>query len=420
MFFWGTVGGVVAGGAGLVLTLLDPYSIFGRIAADLIRPAVTLANNALVSVIGNFGGDNLYRVTPPWTGLGALAVPSAMLVLITGFAAWRGRLYCNTVCPVGTLLGFISARSAFQLSLDRSVCGKCGDCLRVCKAQCIDLRSGTIGHSRCVGCYNCIGACPEKGISYRRSWRRQTVEPAFQSMVNERRQASVADPQRRAFISTTVATLATAASAGVLLATTATGENKTTVDRRRNYSRAICPPGAGSVDRFLDRCTACHLCVSACPTHVLQPAFLAYGFSGLLKPRLDYAGAFCNFDCWRCAEVCPDGALDLLDLAQKQVTRIGLAQLNLDNCIVKTKGTDCAACSEHCPTKAVDTIPYGNNLRLPQVTDELCIGCGACEYACPAQPNKAIIVAGQRQHEQAKRRVEGKALDPRKRNDFPF
>ncbi len=431
IFLWVAVGGIAAGWAGLTLSLLDPYSIYGRIASNLFRPAITLVNNALVSVVSTLGGESLYRVTPSWAGAGALAVPAAMLVLIAGLAAWRGRLYCNTVCPVGTLLGFVSARSAFQLSLDPGVCRKCGDCLRVCKAQCIDLRSGTIDHSRCVDCYNCIGACNENGIRYRWTWRHRVAKPAFQPVLGGGCQTSAADPQRRAFIATTVATLASATGAGVLLAATApgkdprgppgaNGEKSTAGSRRLNYSRAICPPGAVSVDRFLDRCTACHLCVSACPTHVLQPAFLEYGFSGLLKPRLDYTGAFCNFDCRCCAEVCPDGALTVLELAQKQVTRIGLAQLDLEKCIVKTKGTDCAACSEHCPTKAVDTVPYGENLRLPQVSDELCIGCGACEYACPAQPKKAILVAGQRQHDQAARRIEGKAKDPRSRTGFPF
>jgi ferredoxin len=147
---------------------------------------------------------------------------------------------------------------------------------------------------------------------------------------------------------------------------------------------------------------------------------LEYGVIGLMKPRLDYSAAFCNFDCRRCAEVCPDGAITRLGLADKQVTRLGLARLDLEKCIVKTKGTDCAACSEHCPTKAVDTVPSGENLRLPQVNDELCIGCGACEYACPARPEKAILVAGHRRHERAVRRIEGKARDPRTRNDFPF
>ena len=84
------------------------------------------------------------------------------------------------------------------------------------------------------------------------------------------------------------------------------------------------------------------------------------------------------------------------------------------------KGTDCAACSEHCPTKAVHTIPYGDNLRLPEVTRDLCIGCGACEYACPVQSEKAVIVAGHRRHGRARKPVETKAAAPTPAGDFPF
>lgn len=430
VFLWGGVAGLAAGGAGLTLSLLDPYSIFGRIASGLFRPVVTLGNNALVNLIRAFGGESLYRVIPPWAGVAALAVPAAMLVLIAGLSVWRGRLYCNTVCPVGTLLGLVSARSAWQLSLDRGACRKCGDCLRDCKSQCIDLRSGTIDASRCVACYNCVGACPEAGIRYRWTWRSRNTECAAPTEPAATHAAGAADPQRRAFIVTTALTLTAAVGTGRLLASPvagvdparpgAKGERIPPGSRRPNYSRAICPPGAGGVDRFLETCTACHLCISACPTHVLRPALLEYGFRGLLKPRLEYANAFCNFDCRRCSEVCPDGALVLLPLEQKQVTRIGVAELDVERCIVKTKGTDCAACSEHCPTKAVDTIPYGNNLRLPQVNQELCIGCGACEFACPCKPDKAITVAGQRRHEQAKRSREEKARDPRRGTDFPF
>jgi ferredoxin len=322
---------------------------------------------------------------------------------------WRERIYCNTLCPVGTVLGLLARGAAFRLTLDRSACTKCAECLRACKAQCLDLRAGTIDASRCVACFNCVTACPEQGVGYRFAWTRRSAVPAPSAA------PPASGPSRREFMAATVSTLAVAAGAGRLLA--APGA---VPPLPQNYSRAISPPGAAGVDRFLERCTACQLCVSACPTHVLQPAFLEYGFAGFMKPRLDYTAAFCNFDCQRCAEVCPDGALTVLGLADKQVTRIGRAQLDLEKCIVKTKGTDCAACSEHCPTKAVDTVPYGENLRLPQVNDELCIGCGACEYACPALPRKAIVVAGQRQHERAVRRVEEKARDPRKRNDFPF
>ncbi len=415
LFLWGGIAGLAAGGAGIALSLLDPYSLFGRIVSGLFRPAVTLVNNALVSVTQALGGEFLYRVVPPWADAAVLTISAAMLVLVAGLAAWRGRLYCNTVCPVGTLLGLVSARSAWQVSLDPRTCHKCGECLRVCKAQCIDLRSGAIDASRCVACYNCLGACPEAGIRYRWTWRPGKMSPP--SRVT--RPSEAADPQRRAFIITAALALTTA-GAGRLRAAPAAMSDPPAGSRGRDYSRAICPPGAGSVDRFLDTCTACHLCVSACPTHVLQPALLEYGVLGLLKPRLDYSDAFCNFDCRRCGEVCPDGALDRLALEEKQVTRIGVAEFVVDRCIVKTKGTDCAACSEHCPTKAVDTVPYGNNLRLPQLNAELCIGCGACEFACPSKPEKAITVAGRRQHGWAKRPREKKAPDPRRGSGFPF
>ena len=399
----------IAGGAETIAYAhADPYSNFGRIVSGLFRPLLAAANNTLVTPAAALGLGWLYRVPPPWPGLAVLVPAAIMLALVAGLAVWRERIYCNTLCPLGTLLGLLARGSAFRLALDRSSCTRCAECVRVCKAQCLDLRTGAIDASRCVACFNCVTACPEQGVGYRLAWTRRSAVPVPASPPS-------AGPSRREFLAATTTALAAAAGASRLFAATATGGPPP-----QNSSRAISQPGAAGVGRFLERCTACQLCVSACPTHVLQAASVEYGFAGFMKPRLDYTAAFCNFDCRRCGEVCPTGAIARLDLADKQVTRIGLARLDLEKCIVKTKGTDCAACSEHCPTKAVDTIPYGENLRLPQVTDDLCIGCGACEYACPAQPQKAISVAGRWRHERAVRRVEGKAKDPRKQNDFPF
>jgi ferredoxin len=415
-FLWTSVAATVAGFGGFALALLDPYSNFGRIASDIFRPLVTLANNAAVGPADKLGWHGLYRVVPSWAGIGALLVPVLVLVLIVVLAAWRGRLYCNTVCPVGTLLGWLSQRAAFRLQIDQSACRKCAACLHACKAHCIDLRAGSIDFSRCVACYDCMEVCDEHGIHYRFAW---ASKAPVTTPIPQVAPDTIVDPQRRAFISKTIVGIAGVAGISrVLLASERTSGGN--AKKNQNHFPAICPPGASSVERFLDRCTACHLCISECPTGVLQPAFLEYGFLGLMKPHMDYRAAFCNFDCRRCGEVCPDGAIDVLDLAAKHLVKIGEAVFNKDKCVVVTNGTDCAACSEHCPTKAVTTIPYGNNLRLPSLNDDLCIGCGACEYACPVKPDKAIQVTGLREHGWAKKLIEPKATLPKSSGDFPF
>ncbi len=412
--FWGTVAGVVAGARGFTFSLVDPYSNFGRIAADLLRPVVTLANNFVAGAANSLGVGTLYRVEPQWAGWGALHQPVLLLALLAVLVVWRGRLYCNTLCPVGTLFGVLARRAAFRLTIDRAACGKCGDCLPACKAQCIDLRTQTIDFARCVACYNCLGACPEKGIGYRYSWVRRPRQTA---------PASPENPPRRAF-------LAEIAGAGAALAATrlrARGQDRPGAEgqasvaaKARETSRAICPPGAAGVHPFLERCTACHLCLSACPTHVLQPAFLEYGFLGMMKPRLDFTQGPCTYTCRECTAVCPDGALGRIQLADKQLIQIGEARLDVEQCIVKTKGTDCAACSEQCPTQAVTTVPYGQNLRLPQLNPDYCIGCGGCEFACPVLPRKAITVAGLQWHGRAQKPPEKKVVAPVPTGDFPF
>ncbi|ACB75929.1 4Fe-4S binding protein [Opitutus terrae] len=422
-FFSATLLGIVTGWFGFALSLFDPYSIFGRIASDLFRPVVVHANNLLAQAANAAGLTLVARIEPQWAAAGALAFPLLGLAIVTVMAVTRGRLYCNTVCPVGTFLGFLSRRSAFRLSIDSTVCRKCGDCLRVCKAQCIDLRTATIDASRCVACYNCVGACDEHGIRHRFSWRRGAAsQPPARASATRAQSLGAADPQRRTFL----AALSVASAAPLLGAgrgeddaDEGAGRHRHRTRKSNNESRAIAPPGAESVDRLLEHCTACHLCISACPTHVLQPAFLDYGWNGLMKPRLDYSRAYCLFDCQRCSEVCPDGALTPLTLAQKHAAKIGVAKLDVEKCIVKTKGTDCAACSEHCPTKAVDTKPYGDNLRLPWVHGESCIGCGACEFACPADP-KAIRVTGHQRHGFVRERPVEKATAPVQTGDFPF
>jgi ferredoxin len=372
-----------------------------------------------VGLADKAGWHGLFRVEPHWAVAGAFYQPVILLILLVVLVVLGGRLYCNTLCPVGTLLGWLSKRAAFRLQIEKSACRKCAACMKVCKAQCIDLHSSSIDFSRCVVCYNCVNVCEEQGINYRFAWTRKAP-------ISTPAPDVVRDPQRREFLAQTIVGIIGAAGIA------REGERpreprwpsaKTGARERspsQNFSSVICPPGSASVERFLDRCTACHLCITECPTGVLQPAFMEYGLPGIMKPRMDFNVAFCNFDCRRCGEVCPDGAIDSLDVATKHITKIGGAHFYPNQCVVVTNGTDCAACSEHCPTKAVFTIPYGDNLRLPSLNNDLCIGCGACENVCPAKPDKAIVVTGWREHGWAKKTIESKATMPKPTGDFPF
>jgi ferredoxin len=137
-----------------------------------------------------------------------------------------------------------------------------------------------------------------------------------------------------------------------------------------------------------------------------------------MQPRMDFHRGFCNFDCTRCTDVCPTGAIMPLMIEAKKLTQIGKAVFIKDNCIVQTEKTACGACSEHCPTKACHMVPFEGKLLIPEVKDDICVGCGACEYACPTKPYKAIFVDGNPIHEAALK-PETEELDAAP-VDFPF
>ena len=408
VFLWGTVAGVAAGWSGLALTLTDPYSNFGRIASLLFRPFLQVLGRLVFGLVHLAGSPVASGEPVLWGGFGVLAVPAFVLTLVVAMEVYRERFYCNSVCPVGTLLGLFSKWSAYRVTIDSQACRKCGECAGVCKAQCIDLRRGVIDGSRCVACFNCLGVCDSNAISYGFTWRRKprvktTLRPTEQA-------AAAADPQRRAFLSATVVAAVSAAGASKVFGMVESRSLTPQLESREKRIGPITPPGAGGTERLLERCTACQLCVSACPTQVLRPAFLEYGVAGFAKPRLDFTTASCDFGCRRCGEVCPDGAIGPLALAEKQVTRIGMAHFEPAKCRNLTKGFVCTLCVDHCPTKALALTPDQEGLCLPRFQPLLCIGCGACEHVCPVRPTKAITVLGRRIHNRARKAVDQGAI----------
>ncbi len=414
-------------GSILVLNLLDPYSNFGRFVTYFAKPGALGVNNWLSPILMSGGIYALYPVTIPAIRWEVYVFPILMLVLVVWLSIKYGRLYCNTVCPVGTLLGYISKFSFFQIYIDEQACSKCGRCDRICKSSCMSFREASVDFSRCVACYNCLKICPDNAVKYSinhgNKFNMTTLNPFTSlkkspspSAANENLQV---DGSKRNFILTSIMMLF-----GINRFARATVEDipepeqDTTIPEEKNYP--VSPPGSVSLEHFNKACTACTLCVSVCPTHVIQPSLLEYGVGGFLQPRLDFHAGFCNFDCTSCGEVCPTGAILPLTVDEKHVTQIGVVKFERENCVVYTDNTSCGACSEHCPTRACDMVPYIGELTIPEVDESTCIGCGACEYICPTRPYRAIYVDGNPRHKIADRPETERVEREVDFEDFPF
>lgn len=161
----------------------------------------------------------------------------------------------------------------------------------------------------------------------------------------------------------------------------------------------IIPPGAWGARHFAQHCTACQLCVSACPNNVLRPST---ELTKLMQPEMSYERGYCRPECTRCSDVCPAGAICPITVEEKSSTRIGHAVWIKKNCIPLTDGVECGNCARHCPSGAILMVPSDNDdpnsVRIPVVNAERCIGCGACENLCPARPFSAIYVEGHTMH----------------------
>ena len=378
-------------GLGFIVALLAPYSAYGRVAQSLFAPVWQWANNLLASWAEANDSYAFYSVDIWVRGTITLVIAVATLVIL-GFLAWRnGRTYCNTICPVGTVLGFLSRFSLLKPVIDTSKCNGCGLCARNCKAACINSKEHSIDYSRCVTCFDCIGKCHKGAISYRRNMK---VNVAAESASG----AKSVDTTRRNFLALT----ATVATSAVLRAQEKTVDGGLAVIEDKKIPERktrIVPPGAKSIRNLTSHCTACQLCVSACPNGVLRPST---AIDSLMQPESSYERGYCRPECTRCSDVCPTGAIQPITTADKSSVQIGHAVWVKDNCVPLTDGVECGNCARHCPVGAITMVSSGkeneSSPKIPVVNVERCIGCGACENLCPARPFSAIYVEGHEVH----------------------
>ena len=392
---------VIAGVAGIgsLFQLLAPYSSFGRIATMLFQPLWKMGNNLLAMAAEHYESYAFYSVDTWMRSLPVFIIAAVTLVVLF-VLAWRGgRTYCNTICPVGTILSFFARFSWLKIRFDEEKCKNCSLCSKNCKAACIDYKTHTVDYSRCVVCGNCIDSCKFGALSY--------SPPKFLDKPSGKAERGGArgglnkgpvDASKRSFLlaSALVSTAAMAQKKEKLMdGGLADIEDKVAPERQT----PLTPPGSLSFQNLSTRCTGCQLCVSECPNQVLRPSS---DLMHLMQPTMSYEKGYCRPECTRCSDVCPAGAIKPLDNVEKSSIQIGHAVWIKKNCVVLTDEVECGNCARHCPSGAIEMVPLDaeneESPMVPAINDAACIGCGACEYVCPSRPFSAIYVEGHEVH----------------------
>lgn len=330
-----------------IVNFVDPLGWFGRVAAPIGETVASWR-----------AGTENYRGYLGFAGLGfALGVLALAVVPL-----WKGRWFCDRLCPVGAGLGALSRLAARRIRVDASACASCRRCAALCPTRCLDPEKKTADPSRCVLCFECLDACPTTAISY----------------------APAAVPGRRE-----------AMAAGGALAATAAFTVARSFRGNAVGADAVLPPGFGNASRYFRACIGCQSCAAACPVGIIKPS--PYG----MQPELRFDVGYCQYNCVRCTRACPTGALRPLAGDEKKTLRVACTEFLLERCIVMTEGTACGACAEVCPTRALAMEEWrdGEPTR-PVFYADHCIGCGACLHVCPAAP-RAFVVRGLSREERA-------------------
>ena len=371
-------------GVGSVFQLLAPYSAYGRIATTMFQPVWKAGNNVLASIAEHSDSFLFYHVEQIASFGVVLIIAAVTFIVLVILALRNGRTYCNTICPVGTLLSFFARFSFLKIHFNVDKCKNCSMCSKNCKAACIDYKTHTVDYSRCVTCGNCIDKCKFGALSY--------------SFSTTAKKDKAVDASKRSFLlaSALVSTAAMAQKKEKLMDGGIAELEEKVVPVRQT---PLTPPGSLSYDNMAKRCTGCQLCVSECPNHVLRPS---NDLMHLMLPTMSYERGYCRPECTRCSEVCPAGAIKPLDDVEKSSIQIGHAVWIKKNCVVLTDEVECGNCARHCPSGAIEMVPLDENNEespmVPTINEAACIGCGACEYVCPARPFSAIFVEGHEVH----------------------
>lgn len=354
-----------------VVSLLAPYSSYGRFVGSILNPLAVKLNNLIATM---YPDSYTFYPRDVWFKSATVIATSAGLIAVIGLLAYRnGRTWCNTLCPVGTVLGIFSRFALFRVKFNTEKCINCGLCTRNCKAACIDFKNHKIDYSRCVACMDCIGKCSTGALSY---GLKPKKEPGISPKTPTQPEDTV-DTGRRTFLTAT----GLIGIAVVSKAKKKVDGGLAVIEDKKIPAREtpIVPPGAEGIMNVRHHCTTCQLCITACPNKVLRPSTSIDRF---MQPESSYERGYCRPECTKCSHLCPTGAIRPITVAEKKNISIGHAVWIKDNCICVTNNVNCNSCHRHCPTGAITRVPLNpsdpDSVLVPESTH---LGASAAVHA---------------------------------------
>ena len=395
------IAGLVAAAFGsMAIGWLDPFSLLVRSIGlsilpafnFVVRAALTPLEHSHVAVI-KATGELTHAVLAVFLldfrqAHFAQGLVLGILFIVILFASLRvTRLWCRSICPLGALLGAVSRWSILGLHKDPESCNNCNRCLLHCQGGDDPIGGALWRKSECLMCMNCVGSCPEHGLTFR--FFRKEKEVASPDLGRRRTLTGLA---------------AGAVAVPLMRANTGMGKSRN--------ERLLRPPGALDEPEFLSRCIRCGECMKVCPNNALHPTLDEAGLEGLWSPTLVPRIGYCEPSCVLCSEVCPTGAIWQITPREKgwvvgvgaksQPVRLGAAFYDRGRCLPWAMATECIVCEEWCPVspkaiyveeaQVVDSAGNTKTLKQPRVDPSRCVGCGACEFACPLQEHPAVYV----------------------------